>query len=236
MDFDARPQEAAGAEGVGMAQTGRTIPDVTLVSLIRAGHHSAFSTVYERHHREILGICRRMLADEAEAEDAVQNVFLAAYLNIVGSAKPIALRPWLFAIARNRCLTVLRSRREQPVADVDEPTGEGLSTTVLRRQDLRDTLHDLRGLPREQRTALVLAELEAMSHEQIAGVLGVPRAKVKALVFQARASLIATREARHTDCADIRSELATQRGADLRRGHLRRHLRECSGCRAFRRG
>jgi hypothetical protein len=62
----------------------------------------------------------------------------------------------------------------------------------------------------------------------------VPRAKVKALVFQARRSLIASRTARDTPCADIRPQLASLRAGPLRRTTLLRHLRDCAGCRGFR--
>ena len=105
---------------------------------------------------------------------------------------------------------------------------------MQRRQDLRDLLADVAALPDEQRAALVLAELGACSHEEIATVLAVPRDKVKALVFQGRSSLIASRTARETPCAEIREQLAILRGGSLRRTTLRRHLRECPGCRAFR--
>ena len=65
-------------------------------------------------------------------------------------------------------------------------------------------------------------------------MLDVPRQKVKALVFQARTSLVASRKARDTPCAEIREQLANLRGGALRRTTLHRHLRECAGCRAFR--
>ena len=110
---------------------------------------------------------------------------------------------------------------------------DGLAAIVQRRQDLRDLVSDLRRLPDDQRSALVLAEIDALSHAEIAEVLDVPRPKVKALVFQARESLVATRTARETDCAEIRQQLSTGRGAALRRRNLRRHLRQCSGCREY---
>jgi hypothetical protein len=115
-----------------------------------------------------------------------------------------------------------------------EASTEHLSTAVQRRQDLRDLLADLSGLPDDQRAALVLAELGDVAHDEIATVLGVQRERVKALVFQARTSLIASRTARDTPCEVIRKELAGLRGSMPRRTTLRRHLRECPGCRAFR--
>ena len=212
----------------------RLTSDSRLVALTREGRTAAFEVAYDRHHRAILSFCRHMLGDMEEAQDAVQHTFLAAYKSLLGSDKPIHLRAWLFTIARNRCYSILRSRREQPSGDLTEALTEGLATQVQRRQDLRDLIVDLQHLPEEQRAALVLAEIDSLSHQEIGEVLGIPRDKVKALVFQARESLIASRAARETDCSEIREQLATLRGGSLRRGNLRRHLRECAGCREFR--
>ena len=206
----------------------RLASDERLVALVRGGDQAAFEALYDRHHRAILGFCRHMLGSLEEAEDAVQHTFLAAYRDLLGSTKRIELRAWLFTIARNRCLSMLRARREHVPLDVAEPATDGLSATVERREDVRELLGDLARLPEDQRAALLLSELGALDHAGIATVLDCPREKVKALVFQARSSLAASREARATPCEQIRTELATASG-----GALRRHLRECAGCRAF---
>jgi len=211
----------------------RLASDERLVALVRGGDEAAFEALYDRHHRAILGFCRHMLGSLEEAEDAVQHAFLAAYGDLTGSTKRIELRAWLFTIARNRCLSMLRARREHVALDAAEPATDGLSATVERREDVRELLGDLARLPEDQRAALLLAELGALDHAGIATVLGCPREKVKALVFQARSSLAASREARATPCEQIRTELATASGGALRRGPLRRHLRECAGCQAF---
>ena len=225
------PRPAIGARSAVLL---RVASDDRLVHHVRAGSEAAFEVVYDRHHRGILAFCRHMLGSAEEAEDAVQHTFMAAYRDLLGSEKAIQLRPWLYTIARNRCFSMLRARRERPLGEMDEPATENLSSEVQRRQDLRDLLADLSGLPDDQRAALVLAELGAVSHDEIATVLDVPRDKVKALVFQARTSLIASRTARDTPCEEIREQLANLRGGSLRRTTLRRHLRECAGCRAFR--
>ncbi len=208
--------------------------DERLVTLVRGGSEAAFEALYDRHHRGILAFCRHMLSSADEAEDAVQHTFMAAYRHLVSRAGEIQLRPWLYAIARNRCLSMLRVRRERPLDEHYEPATENLSTEAQRRQDVRELLADVAALPEDQRAALVLAELGAVSHEEIAMVLEVPRQRVKALVFQARTSLVASRTARATPCAEIREQLANLRGGALRRTTLHRHLRECPGCRAFR--
>jgi RNA polymerase sigma factor (sigma-70 family) len=234
MEASAVPRRApAGVSGFD-SQLLRLASDARLVALIREGRVAAFEAAYDRHHKRILSFCRHMLGDPGEAEDAVQHTFLAAYNDLISSKKQIQLRSWLFTIARNRCYTMLRAHREQPTPDLDVQWTEGLAIQVQQRQDLWDLVRDVRRLPPDQRVALVLAELDALSHVQIGEVLGVPRGKVKALIFQARESLLASRAARETDCTEIREQLATQRAGALRRATLRRHLRDCPGCRDYR--
>jgi RNA polymerase sigma factor (sigma-70 family) len=211
----------------------RLASDERLVALVRRGDERAFEAIYDRHHRPILSFCRHMLGVREEAEDALQHTFLAAYRHLSGGTQRIELRPWLFTIARNRCLSLLRARRQHVDIELVEPATDGLAAAVERREDVRALLGDLAELPEDQRAALLLSELGALDHDGIAAVLGCRREKVKALVFQARSSLAASRQARETPCEEIRLELATATGAALRRGPLRRHLRTCPGCRAF---
>jgi RNA polymerase sigma factor (sigma-70 family) len=213
----------------------RLAGDPRLVEQARGGSIAAFEVLYDRHHRGVLSFCHHMLASREEAEDAVQHTFIAAHRELVGTRKPIQLRPWLYAIARNRCLTMLRARRERPSDTIAERATEPLAAEFQRREDLRELLRDVGRLPEQQRGALVLAELGDVPHDEIAAVLDCPPQKVKALVFQARSSLSASRDAREASCQDVRRLLATLGGGSLRRNVLRRHLRECGGCRDFRR-
>ncbi|MDP8967240.1 MAG: RNA polymerase sigma factor, partial [Actinomycetota bacterium] len=214
--------------------------DDRLVAQIRCGDgpasRNAFEVLYDRHHRGVLAFCRHMLGSPEEAEDAVQHTFSAAYRALLRDDRKIALRAWLYAIARNRCLSMLAARREQvALDDVDGvlPATRGLAQEVEQRDDLRELLADVQRLPEDQRAALVLAELEALSHKEIADILGVPPSKVKALVFQARESLMIRRQARDASCGEIREQLSVLRGGALRRRELRRHVESCEGCRMF---
>ena len=199
MEASTVPRAApAGVLGIASPRVLRVASDTRLVELIRQGRAAAFETLYDRHHRAILSFCRHMLGSAEEAEDAVQHTFLAAYNDLMSTNRPMHLRAWLFTIARNRCYSILRSRREQAGrAGRRARHPEGLAALVVeRRQDLRDLVFDLGRLPDEQRAALVLSEMDSLSHEQIGRVLDVPKDKVKALgVFQARESLIASRAA-----------------------------------------
>src|SRR4051812_46213814 len=212
----------------------RALPDERLVERVRAGDDTAFEAIYDRYHRPLLAFSRHMVGSQEEAEDVLQHTFIAAYRSLRGSDEPMQLKAWLFAIARNRSLSVLRSRREH--ADIEDvnPATEGLADEVQRRADLQEILVDLQHLPEDQRAALVLSELGAHSHEEIAVILGVRKEKVKALVFQAREQIAGARAARETPCEEIREQLATLRGGALRRTQLKRHLESCAGCRDFR--
>ncbi|HYI80094.1 MAG TPA: sigma-70 family RNA polymerase sigma factor [Thermoleophilaceae bacterium] len=200
------------------------------------GDDAAFERLHAFHQPEVLAFCRHLTGSPEDAEDAVQHTFLAAYRQIADSDEPLEWRPWLFTVARNRCLTLLRARREHPVAEPDQvvtTSFDGLAIQVERRQELRDLVRDMAGLPEPQRAALVLSQLEALSYREIGAVLDVTPEKVKALVFQARSSLASTREARDAPCLEIRREIATARGPALRRRLLRRHVGQCQGCRDF---
>jgi RNA polymerase sigma factor (sigma-70 family) len=203
------------------------------VARVRAGDERGFELVFDRYHRGLLAFCRRMLTSNEEAEDALQHTFMAAYRSLRASDEPIRLKAWLYTIARNRCLSVLRARREHVALDDGHAAIDGLAADVDRRADLRGLQADLQRLPDEQRAALVLFELGDHSHDDIAEVLGVRRENVKALVFQARESLASWRQARETPCVEIREQLATLRGAALKRATLRRHVARCEGCQEF---
>ena len=164
------------------------LSDDRLIARVRAGDDRAFEALYDRHHRPLLAFCRHLLGSAEEAEDALQHTFIAAHRALRSDERPVMLRAWLFTIARNRCLSFLRSRRNVVALTEVEPTlpvTTGLAAQVEQREDLQALVRDLHALNEDQRAALVLSELGDLDHEQIAGILGVRRARVATLVFQA---------------------------------------------------
>jgi RNA polymerase sigma factor (sigma-70 family) len=87
--------------------------DDDLVARVRAGDETAFDTIYERYHRRLLAFCQHVVGSE-EAEDVLQHTFVSAYRALRRPEEPVALRPWLYTIARNRCLSTLRARELRP--------------------------------------------------------------------------------------------------------------------------
>jgi RNA polymerase sigma factor (sigma-70 family) len=211
----------------------RFAADDRLVALVRRGDLTAFEILYDRHARELLVFCSYILDSKHDAEDAVQSTFASAYRALMADERRVDLRPWLFSIARNASLSILRKRR--PTTEIHEAAvaGEDPAVQAEQRENLRQVVATMLDLPERQRTALVLAELHGLSHGEIGTVLGIPAERVKSYIYQARSSLISERVARSVDCAEIRMELSTARGAALLKGKLRRHLRSCEGCRDY---
>jgi RNA polymerase sigma factor (sigma-70 family) len=211
--------------------------DDSLVARVRAGDAAAFEEIYDRYARGMLGFCVHMLGSREAAEDALQLTFVSAYRALRAGESDIALRPWLYTIARNRCLSELRTRHDD-AAELDQmaedrPLFEGPTDQVQRREELSEMLEDMQRLPADQRAALVLFELGDHSHKEIATILGVRAEKVKALIFQAREALVRGRQARNHPCEEIRERLATSRGRVPRRSMIRAHIDRCPSCALF---
>jgi len=204
---------------------------------MRRGHHGAFEALVQRYQPRLLAFCRHMLASQEDAEDVLQEVFAASFNAICADDRPINARPWLYRIARNRCLNHLR--RPQPAGqdsmDIFERDG-GISTAdrVHRREDFRHLVTDVQELPETQRTALLLREIDALSYEQIAEAMDTTVPSVKSLLVRARVSLAEAAEARLLTCAEVRLELGqVAEGLATTSAPVRRHLRSCERCRVF---
>jgi RNA polymerase sigma factor (sigma-70 family) len=210
--------------------------DERLVALTRGGQDRAFETLLRRYEPRLLAFCRYMLGSREDAEDAIQEVFTSAYNALLADDRPINARPWLYKIARNRCLNHLR--RPVPVGqdsmDVFErDDGSGTLERVHEREELRRLVADVQALPETQRTALLLREMDALSYDEIAEAMATTLPSVKSLLVRARVSLAEAAEARLLTCEEVRVELG-QVAAGLGRTSslVRRHLRNCERCRA----
>jgi RNA polymerase sigma factor (sigma-70 family) len=212
--------------------------DEKLVALIRRGHHGAFEALVQRYQPRLLAFCRHMLASREDAEDVLQEVFAASFNAICADDRPINARPWLYRIARNRCLNHLR--RPQPsgqdTMDVFERDG-GTTTadTVHQREEFRNIVADVQELPETQRTALLLREIDALTYEQIAEAMDTTVPSVKSLLVRARVGLAEAAEARLLTCDEVRLELGSvAEGIARTSPPIRRHLKTCERCRTFR--
>ena len=146
--------------GVYAGQMHPRADDATLVQRTHSGDEGAFEAIFKRHHAPLLSYCRHMLGPGTKREDALQQAFIKAHQALLGGTAPRELRPWLYAIARNCCLTAIAARRPTCELQDHTPTLEGLSEEVHQREDLRELVAGIGRLPEDQRSALLLAELD----------------------------------------------------------------------------
>jgi RNA polymerase sigma factor (sigma-70 family) len=212
--------------------------DDRLIAMARNGNPGAFETIVDRYQGRLLGFCRQMLGSTEDAEDVLQEVFVNAYRAMLADEREINLRPWLYRIARNRCLNHLRKPRADAQESMDMvPAVEASSTAerVHNREEFRQLLTDVSKLPETQRSALLLREMDALSYEEIAVAMDTSVPSVKSLLVRARISLAEASQSRLLTCGDVRLELA-EAAEGLRKvsGPVRRHVRECDECTDFR--
>ncbi len=180
----------------------RSLDDPALVHHVRRGDDRAFEAIVDRYQPLLVAYARQLMGGaHHDAEEAVQDVFVKALAALRRDERDMALKPWLYAIARNRCLDNLRKPVRtvdlaplEPVLHARDASGDPHSGAVL-REELRALVGDLGRLPARQRAALVMHELGDRSHADIARELGVSTGASKALVCRARGALADARAA-----------------------------------------
>src|SRR5829696_3646504 len=164
-------------------------PDGRLVSLVRDGYESAFEEIFRRYGAPLRSYAASIVTAE-RADDVTQEAFTKAYLALRGTDKEIQLRPWLYRIVRNTALTNIRDEPKAGI-ELDDTQAAGMSPDELaeQREELRGLMAGLRELPEPQRAAIVMRELEGLSHEQIASALGLSGGAVRQSIYRARRAL-----------------------------------------------
>ncbi|MDE3071003.1 MAG: RNA polymerase sigma factor, partial [Acidobacteriota bacterium] len=216
----------------------RLASDDRLIALMRRGNHGAFEALVQRYHARLLSFCRHMLGSREDAEDVLQDVFVAAFNAILADERKINVRPWLYRIARNRSLNHLRRATATGVDSMDEYVadhGRSVPERLMQRERFNALIADIGRLAETQRTALLLREIDDLSYEQIAEVMDTTVPAVKSLLVRARVALAEASEARALTCEQARQELAeVAEGLAKTSAPVRRHVRDCDRCRAFR--
>lgn len=159
------------------------------MDLTRDGNERAFEAIVQRYRRPLLRYCSRLLPP-TRAEDAVQQAFLSAHRAIHAGDAELNLRPWLYRIAHNAALNLLRQQgfdHEQVSEEID-----GVETppqAFERGERLRVVIAAVQELPERQRNAIVLQAVEGRSYDEIAAELGVSDGAVRQLLNRARNTL-----------------------------------------------
>ncbi|HET9185330.1 MAG TPA: sigma-70 family RNA polymerase sigma factor [Solirubrobacterales bacterium] len=213
----------------------RLLSDERLTRRAVGGDERAFAAIFNRYHQSLYRFCLAIVGNSDDASEALQNTMVKVLRALPGEERRIELKPWLYRIAHNEAIDLLRRRRETRELDVEQVApGYGLAEDAATRERLRRLLTDLKELPERQREVLVMRELGGLEFEEIGGALGTSGAVVRQTLYEARQSLRQMEEGREMSCATVTKALSDGDGRVTRRRDVRAHLRSCARCQAFR--
>jgi RNA polymerase sigma-70 factor, ECF subfamily len=178
----------------GAATAGRQ-DELALIERCRKGDLGAFEELYRTHAGRLYSVALRLVGNPADAEDLLQEIFLAAHRKLDTFRGESSLGTWLYRLATNLCLDHLRSRtgRSRHVTDSidDEPGLFDVATSSLAEQTVTkmDLERALARLPEGCRSAFVLHDVEGLEHREVAEILGVAEGTSKSQVHKARLKL-----------------------------------------------
>ena len=211
------------------------LSDVRLARQASDGDQRAFATIYKRYHQDIYRFCLSIVGRPEDAQDALQNTMVKALRSLPGERREIKLKPWLYRVAHNESIDLLRRRREgAELDDASASAGMEIAETVALRERLGRLLADLEELPVRQRSALLMRELGGLSYEQIGAAFESTQAVARQTVYEARLGLRELETGREMSCEQVTRQLSEGDGRVARRRNIRAHLRACPDCRAFR--
>lgn len=222
--------EAAAAPGFS-----RLLSDDRLTRRAVSGDERAFAAIFRRYHQPLYRFCLAIVGNPEDAQDALQNAMAKVLRALPGEEREIELKPWLYRIAHNESIDLLRRRRETRELDVEQiAPGYGLAEDAATRERLRGLIADLKELPERQREVLVMRELSGLEFEEIGAALSTSGAVARQTLYEARQSLRQMEEGREMSCATVTKALSDGDGRVTRRRDVRAHLRACADCRGFR--
>ena len=165
--------------------------DLELVGRIREGDGSAFEALYRQHSTRLYNLANRMTGGRGDADDLLQDIFLLAYRKLGSFRGESSLGTWLYRLAMNHCLDVLRNRQTRmghQTDSLDEPDAMRLASPVpvlgaVSRIDLERAIE---ALPPACRAAFLLHDVEGFGHQEVGTMLGISEGTSKSQVHKAR--------------------------------------------------
>lgn len=177
--------------------------DAKLVARVQAGDKAAFDLLVLKYQRKILRLLSRMLRDQSEIEDVMQEAFIKAYRALPQFRGDSAFYTWLYRIAINTARNWMASQSRRPSSpslhqsedgetfdEIDNLTDINTPESLLASREIAESVNDsIQALPAELRTAIVLREIEGLSYEEIAQAMGCPIGTVRSRIFRAREAI-----------------------------------------------
>lgn len=166
--------------------------DAELIRQVLAGRHEQFSLLIERYQGPLIQFLSRLLNHDDEVFDCAQEAFLAAYKNLWRYSEAYSFRSWLYTIAKNKAMDMLRKRRKEVPLSMDEPILDrqpGPEEVWLAKEETAWLSKVLNELPEPYKQALFLRYKQELSYEEIAQVLEVPVSRVKTYLHRGKEKL-----------------------------------------------
>lgn len=213
--------------------------DHALIEAAQRGDRAALDLLLARYEQPIYRFGLRMCGDEESAREVLQETMLAAFRHLPGFRAEAKLSTWLYQIARSFCIKERRGAR--PTTTLDDELVDPSATPDRRahaHQIGEALVAAIAALPAEQREVLVLRDVEGLSAEEAARVVGVEVGALKSRLHRARmalrAQLVDVIDARATEpCAELAQELSAYAGADIDQAAcatIEAHLAHCPRC------
>jgi RNA polymerase sigma-70 factor, ECF subfamily len=164
--------------------------DLDLAGKIRSGDGTAFEELYQQHATRLYNLAFRMAGTAVDAEDLLQDIFLLAYRKLASFRGESSLGTWLYRLAMNHCLDVLRSRQARMSQHTDslddDAAAEPRAATALGAVSRIDLDRAIGRLPHACRAAFLLHDVEGFGHQEVGSILGISEGTSKSQVHKAR--------------------------------------------------
>lgn len=205
--------------------------DEALALRVANGDDQAFTLLYERHAGALYRYIVSMLREPEDARDVLQTTMMNAFRSLRARPREVAVKPWLFRIARNATISFARQRRpHSPISE--ELQGDALGVDGLHtRQRVRNVLGDLEDLPDRRRRLLLMREVQGLGYDEIADVLEISPGAARQGVHEVRATLVEAQRGRELECGEITARIADGDRRRVKGRAVRAHLTSCASCR-----
>jgi RNA polymerase sigma factor (sigma-70 family) len=212
----------------------RLLGDEQLADLIAAGESEALEVACNRHLPALVRYCQGILLVREDAEDAAQNAMLAAVRTLPGRPPRVKLRAWLFRVAHNEAISMLRRRRpSEPLEQAADAHSPDVTEAAATRARVDQLVKDLDALSVRQRSALLMRELCGLAYDEIGRALGSNEQGAMQTVFEARTSLLQFEQGRSLSCSGVQRMISDGDRRSLRARRVRAHIRSCNACHRF---
>lgn len=213
-------------------------PETALLAAAQAGDRRAIDELLARYEARIYRFGLRMCGDEESARDVLQETMLAAFRNLPGFRGQASLSTWLYQIARSFCIKARRGVRPTSTLEANQPDPAPPPDVQVQARQIGEALATaIRSLPAEQREVLVLRDVEGLSANEAAEVMGIEVGALKSRLHRARMALRETLagvvSTGPEPCPELAHELSAYAASEIDQAtciKIEQHLAACPTC------